>query len=101
MTPIQRLIERVDGDLGLAHIEGHLHRARETLYELQVSRAAESGQYRIYVASGGHIHAHIFDPQHDCNCLTGSSAEKLIIDDLVKTAIHDIDENVGGLLDSM
>lgn len=101
MTPIQRLIEQVDSDLGLIHIEAHSHRARESLYELQISRVPESGQYRIYVASNGHIHAHILDPQHDRNSPLGSGAEKSIVHDLVRAATHDIDENVDGLFDPL
>lgn len=97
MTPIQRLIEQVESDLVLNHIEALTHIARETVYELQVSRVAESGQYRIYIVSNGHVQAHIFDPKHDRNAYLGSKTEKSIILDLVETAIQDIDENRDGL----
>ena len=99
MTPVQQLIDEVDSDLGLIHIEAHFHRARGTLYELQVSRVAESGQYRIYVLCNGHIQAYIFDPEHDRNSSSTTSTEKSIVLDLVNSAIHDIDENLDGLFD--
>jgi len=100
MTPIQQQIEIADSDLGLIHIEAHSHSARGVLFELQVSRVPESGQYRIYVASNGHIHAYIFDPKHDRISSPDSSTGKSIIFDLMNTAIHDIDENRDGLFDS-
>jgi hypothetical protein len=97
MTPLQQLIESADSDLGWTHLQSQLHRARNTDYELQVSRVSESGQFRIYIGSAGHIHAHIFDPKHDRTCDSTSVTGNEIIQDLMASAIHDIDENKDGL----
>jgi hypothetical protein len=93
MKSLQHLIEVADPDIDWIQILSQLHKARGTDYELQISRISESGQFRVYIASAGQIHAHIFDPKHDRFCESTSTAGKEIIQDLLASAIHDIDEN--------
>jgi hypothetical protein len=97
MKSLQRLIEAADPDIDWVHILSQSHKVRGTDYELQVSRVSESGQFRIYISSAGQIHAHIFDPKHDRFCDSTSAAGKEIIQNLLASAIHDIDENKDGL----
>jgi hypothetical protein len=99
MKPLRRLIELADPDIPWVHITSQMHRVRDTDFELQVSRIPESGQFRIYIASNGRIHAHIFDPIHDGTCDTESATAEEIVRDLLTCAIHDIDENKNGLYD--
>lgn len=97
MKSLQRLIELADPDIDWTHIQFESHKARGIDYELQVSRVSESGQFRIYIASGGQIHAYVFDSKHDRSCEISSATAKEIIQDLLASAIHDIDENKDGL----
>ena len=97
MKSLQHLIEAEDPDIDWIHILSQSHKTRGTDYELQVSQISESGQFRIYIASAGHIHAHIFDPKHDRFCESTSPAGREIIQDLLASAIHDIDDNKDGL----
>ena len=97
MKSLQRLIEAADSDIDLVHLLSQSYVTRGTDYSLQVSRVSESGQFRIYIASAGKIHAHIFDPKHDRTCESASAVGEGIIQDLLASAIYDIDENKDGL----
>ena len=97
MKSLQSLIEAADPDIDWVHILSQSHKARGTDYELQVSRVFASGQFRVYIASAGQMHAYIFDAKHDRFCESTSAAGKEIINDLLASAIHDIGENKDGL----
>jgi len=93
MTSLPDLIQSADPDIEFIFIKSLEHKVRGIEFGLQVCRVEPSGQYRIYVACRGQILAHVFDPDHDSLSEPNSPSGLAIVDDLINSAINDIDEN--------
>jgi hypothetical protein len=73
------------------------HNTRSTDYELLVYKVEESGEYRIYVAKGGFGVGDIFTASQEVVLDAKSTAGIDIVEELISTAIDDINRNEFGL----
>lgn len=69
------------------------HIARSTDYELLVYQVQGTGEYRIYVAKGGFGVGDIFTASQEVVRDAKSTAGIDIVEDLISTAIDDINRN--------
>lgn len=93
MLNIQKLVEERDYHLEWRHLWTGRHEARGRFFDLHVCRLIDGGQLRIYVYVHGEFTAYIFDPAHDASCDLGSETEKINVQDLISSAIVDIESN--------
>jgi hypothetical protein len=94
---IERFVELREPDIGWRHLWTGSHEARGTKYDLHVCRVVVEGQLRIYVFKNGEYVAYLFNPGHDATCAHGSEIESQNTDDLISTAIEDINANLLGV----
>jgi len=73
------------------------HKTRNTDYELLVYQVEETGEYRIYVAKGDFGVGDIFTASQEVVQDAKSSAGINIVEELISTAIDDINRNEFGL----
>ena len=74
-----------------------VHNARNCEYEILVYKIEESDEYRIYVAKGGFGVGDIFTASYDDVHGAKSDTGIDIIEDLISTAVDDINRNEFGL----
>jgi hypothetical protein len=70
-----------------------IHKARNTDYELLVYQVEETGEYRIYVAKGDFGVGDIFTASQEVVQDAKTTAGIDIVEELISTAINDIDNN--------
>jgi len=70
-----------------------IHKARNTDYELLVYQVEETGEYRIYVAKGDFGIGDIFTASQEVVQDAKTTAGIDIVEELISTAINDIDNN--------
>jgi hypothetical protein len=97
MTPFAYAVHLADPDLGFESLASIRHHARGFCFEFYVCRLTCSGQYRIYVAKDGERCGYIFDPLHDRESRRASAAEAAIVEDLIRAAKIDVEENLWDL----
>ncbi len=73
------------------------HNARNVDYELLVYQVEETGEYRIYVAKGGFGVGDIFTASQEVVQDAKSTAGIDVVENLISTAIDDINRNEFGL----
>ena len=90
---LEQRVETLEPDIRWRHIWTGRHEAKGAMFELHVCRAIQAGQLRIYIFKDGEFVSYIFDPLHNVTCAHGSDIESANVDDLVSSAISDIDGN--------
>lgn len=70
-----------------------IHKARNTDYEPLVYQVEETGEYRIYVTKGGFGVGDIFTASQEVVLDAKTTAGIDIVEELISTAINDIDSN--------
>ncbi len=73
------------------------HRSRNTIYELFVCQAVETGEYQIYIAKGGLGVGDIFTASEEVVQDGKRVARSDIVEELISSAIDDINRNELGL----
>ena len=74
-------------------VKTQIHRVRNTDYELSVYQVEETGEYRIYVAKGNVGVGDVFIASQEVGLDAKSTAGIDIVEELITTAISDIDRN--------
>jgi len=81
----------------MVQVKKLIHKARNTDYELIVYQVEETGEYRIYVAKGGFGVGDIFTASQEVVQDAKTTAGIDIVEELISTAINDINRNEFGL----